>query len=103
MTFKSLSSAGLAIALSGDLMGEKFTMRGQTYTGIIDDITAAESFNFGGSVPSEPVSVTMKKRTFSPALNLGERVTIRSRVYIVRQITQDEISTTLICDVPEAR
>lgn len=103
MTFTNLSAAGLAIALSRDLLGEKFTLRGATQTGIIDDVIASESFAFGGAIPSEPISVTMKLKTFKPALNLGEKITARGRDYTVRQISKDEISITLICERTDKR
>jgi hypothetical protein len=103
VTFKDLSSAGLAIALDRNLMGENFTLRGATQVGIIDDVTASESFAFGGSIPSEPISVTMKLKAFRPALNLGEKITARGRDYTVRQISKDEISLTLICERADKR
>jgi len=103
VTFKSLSDLGLSKALSLDLLGEKFYMRGQTLTGIIDDVTASEMFAAGGAIPSEPISITFKKRVFRPALELGSSLTARGKSYIVRQIVSDEISFTLICEVPGKR
>lgn len=93
----------MAVAIKGSLLGEKFTLRGDTYTGIIDDVTASEAFASGGSIPSQPISVTMKMRTFTPSIGLGERITARDTTFTIRQITSDEISITLICDVPDHR
>ena len=84
-------------------MGESFTLRGTTYTGIIDDITMSEAFASGMSVPSEPIVVTFALTTFSPALALGDKITARSKVYVVRSIQSDEIAYTLHAEVAEAR
>jgi hypothetical protein len=96
MSFTSVSALGLEIA--DTVMGETFTMRGRQYHGIIDDVVASEMFAAGGSIPSEPISVTMKLQTFTPALTNGERITARSRNYTVRQVSRDEVSITLICE-----
>lgn len=96
MSFTSVCAAGLQVA--SDVMGEAFTMRGKTFTGIIDDVVASEMFAAGGAIPSEPISITMKLQTFTPALTNGERVTARSRNYTVRQVSRDEVSITLICE-----
>ena len=80
------------------LLGESITLRGDTYRAVIDDVVASEMFAAGGAIPSEPIAITIKTQTFTPELNLGERVTARERNYTVRQITRDEISITLICE-----
>ena len=103
MTFNSLSQFGLSIALKPELLGEKFTMRGDTFYGAIDDIALGETFVEGGPTPSQPITVTMKLRTFSPALNLGERITARGSNYTVRQIITDQTSITLVCDLVNKR
>lgn len=96
MSFTTICAQGLKVA--SEVMGESFTMRGKTFTGIIDDVVASEMFAAGGAIPSEPISVTMKLQPFKPELTNGERITARGRNYTVRQIARDEISITLICE-----
>lgn len=79
-------------------MGESFTLRGNAYNGIIDDVVASEHFAAGGAIPSEPIAVTFKLIEFSPALTNGESITCRGRDYTVRQVTKDEVSITLIAE-----
>lgn len=96
MSFTTVCAQGLRVANA--VMGESFTLRGSTYTGIIDDVVASEMFAAGGAIPSEPISVTFKLQTFTPAITNGERITCRGRNYTVRQVTKDEVSITLIAE-----
>ena len=85
-------------------MGESFTLRGVTRTGIIDSISTSVAFSMGMAIPSEPIMVTFKlpSPALSPVMALGERITARGKAYVVRSIDEDEISFTVHCEKVEA-
>lgn len=51
MSFTTICAQGLKVA--SEVIGESFTMRGKTFTGIIDDVVASELFAAGGAIPSD--------------------------------------------------
>ena len=50
------------------LLGESITLRGATYRAVIDDVVATEMFAAGGAIPSEPISITIKKAMSPPVM-----------------------------------
>lgn len=103
ITFANLCKSGLRSASSLSLLGEPFTLRGREMIGVIDSQPETEMFMAGGSVPKSPVSITILPQTFTPALNLGERVTVEGVNYTVRSIDADVCSITLICERTDNR
>ena len=94
--FEEFSEAAFDASLS--VMGEDVKIRGKVRRAIVDTIAAAEALEAGGAVPSSLVSVTIKQEAPLENMNVGEHVTVRGREVVVRQITTDETTMTLICD-----
>lgn len=103
-TFKTFCDAAFVTAVQTSLLGETVTIRGVEYAAVVDAADETEDFIAGGSTQSTPISAVLARRTFSPALTLGERITYGGVNYTIRKIDDDGISfLTLIGQSPSKR
>lgn len=93
--FHQLASA--VIGRSVDFMGEEFQFRGDTYKGVINELTATEDAENGGFRGQYAMSIYVKKAGF-PTPNIGEKLTARERQLRVVSIATDAISFKLILE-----
>lgn len=98
MSFASLCRAGFDFAAKASLLGERFTLRGKTITGVIESSDTAEALLSGGFSPSTPLVVRFKERTFTPALTIGEQLIYEGGTYTIRHIDSDAASMKLTCE-----
>lgn len=89
--------ASLVIGRAVDYMGESFTFRSATHSGVINELTSTQDAENGGFRPQYAMSIYVKKTGF-PMPVIGEKLTARGRLLRIVSIAADTISYRMILE-----
>jgi len=80
-----------------DLLGESFTFRGRSYTGIISSDTLGYSLESGGFQESASVSVTISKSALTEKPKSGEVLILPDGKFRIDKVDSDFLTWQLTC------